>query len=574
MKSILKNEKALAEDRSTDDQATSSEEKRKPELQFMQVLELIGDLGAKVFHDQHRQTWISLRGRNIRVPSAEFQRLMLRNYVDIYGKPVSKETVQRVGDYLGAGELEVLALDNRLAWRGDKLIIDLCDELWQAIEVTEEEWKLVRPQRSLFKRYGHQRPLPIPQEGGKISDVLRFLPLKNARDKILVMVWLVAAFLSHIPRPGLQLHGVQGSAKTSSADFLSMLIDPSVPCSFSLSKDSTEFIQFMDHHAIINLDNIHRLSQWASDALCRAVTGGGFSKRELYSDDNDITYEFSRTFILNGISVPSNASDLVDRSILIELERIPDSERLQIDKLRQEFEEAKPRIFGAILHALSLTMKVRPYVEQTSLPRMADWTLWGCAAADAVGIGKEQFLEAYYDAISFQHREIVASEPVCIALVAFMSDKPKWEGSPSELFIALSSQVDRQGVSRVDRWPKAANALSRRLKTLSHNLEETGFSLIFKSSGVLRTISIEKVEKCPEISSKPSSRQQSNNNDDLPLTVSSSSPDDIPVPPSNTVSNIVSDNSRKSQDIDDIDDTDGFSGNPQGVDKAQLDLSF
>jgi hypothetical protein len=47
-----------------------------------------------------------------------------------------------------------------------------------------------------------------------------------------------------------------------------------------------------------------------------AVTGGAFSKRQLYSDANDVIFQFCRTFILNGINILSASPDLLDRSII------------------------------------------------------------------------------------------------------------------------------------------------------------------------------------------------------------------------------------------------------------------
>ena len=66
---------------------------------------------------------------------------------------------------------------------------------------------------------------------------------------------------------------------------------------------------------------------WISDQLCRAVTGSGFTKRELYSDDNDIIYNFRRCLGFNGINLAATKADLLDRGIIMALERIPESKR-------------------------------------------------------------------------------------------------------------------------------------------------------------------------------------------------------------------------------------------------------
>jgi hypothetical protein len=55
-----------------------------------------------------------------------------------------------------------------------------------------------------------------------------------------------------------------------------------------------ELVQQLSHSYIAYYDNISQISQWISDVLCRGVTGSGFSKRQLYRDDEDIIYQFRK----------------------------------------------------------------------------------------------------------------------------------------------------------------------------------------------------------------------------------------------------------------------------------------
>jgi hypothetical protein len=108
----------------------------------------------------------------------------------------------------------------------------------------------------------------------------------------------------------------------------------------------------LDHNYLPVFDNLSSLPGWASDMLCRAATGGAYSKRELYSDDEDVCYSFLRPYLLNGISCCATRPDLLDRSILIELTRIPDDRRRLEGDLFQEWDSVRPGIFGAVLDAL------------------------------------------------------------------------------------------------------------------------------------------------------------------------------------------------------------------------------
>ncbi len=115
------------------------------------------------------------------------------------------------------------------------------------------------------------------------------------------------------------LHGEQGSAKSTLQELIKMLVDPSSILTLTFPRDINELVQKLSHNYIAYFDNMSNIPEWISDQLCRAVTGSGFSKRELYSDDDDIIYNFKRCIGLNGINLAATKADLLDRGIIIEL---------------------------------------------------------------------------------------------------------------------------------------------------------------------------------------------------------------------------------------------------------------
>ena len=62
-------------------------------------------------------------------------------------------------------------------------------------------------------------------------------------------------------------------------------------------------VQQLSHNYVAYYDNVSRIRQWISDVLCRGVTGTRFSKRQFYSNDENIIYRFPRYIGLNGINV-------------------------------------------------------------------------------------------------------------------------------------------------------------------------------------------------------------------------------------------------------------------------------
>jgi hypothetical protein len=126
--------------------------------------------------------------------------------------------------------------------------------------------------------------------------------------------------------------------------------------------------------------------------LCRGITGGASSKRELYSDDVDIILSFMRPIIITGINIPTHAPDLLDRLLLIELERISPRRRLDEITFRTRFNEDLPRLFGSLLDAIAGTLKHLSNIFLPRMARMADFTRIACAYAEYAGIGSKKML--------------------------------------------------------------------------------------------------------------------------------------------------------------------------------------
>ena len=61
----------------------------------------------------------------------------------------------------------------------------------------------------------------------------------------------------------------------------------------------------------------------------------------------------------------------------------------------REFEEARPRILGALLDAASAGLSNLPAVTREPLPRMADFAIWASACESALGLEQGEALKAY-----------------------------------------------------------------------------------------------------------------------------------------------------------------------------------
>jgi len=416
------------------------------------------------------------------VKSRYFRRFVQKTFLKNYNKAINNDALNTALSNLEAVlpyDLEEHELNIRVAHKNGAVFYDLCNKDWEVIEVTSKDWGIIKESPVFFKRLPHQKPQVIPDKNGNVKILLEFLNLKDEDMYILSVVWLITSFIHGIPHPILVLHGSQGSAKSFFFKILREIVNPSVIPLLSLSRDKAELIQQVSHHYFIPYDNITSLPDWASDVFCRAVTGEGNTKRRLYSDDEDVIYSYRRCVGLNGINCVAMKPDLLDRSILIELQRIPWKERQEEKKLWKEFNQVKPIILGGIFNTLSKALSIYPNVNLNSLPRMADFAHYGYAVAEALGIGGNKFLQVYYNNIKTQNEQVIEGNPLACCLIEFMKDNSNWEGTASELLGKLNTVAEKLLINTKSKgWTKTPQSLVRKLNTLKINLEEIGIVYI------------------------------------------------------------------------------------------------
>ena len=314
--------------------------------------------------------------------------------------------------------------------------------------------------------------------------------IKDEKHKALVKVWLVTCFLPDFPHVILVPYGEQGSGKTSLSKFIKSVVDPSITDTLGIVGDYRELVQNLSHHWLLDYDNLSSLSREVQNIFCRAVTGAAYSRRKLYTDDDDILTYTRNCLILSGINYPATAPDLLDRCMLIELRSLSKTgTNVKEEILNQKFQEAIPSILGGILDILVAAIQIKKTVSLDRLPRMIDWTEWGYAIAEAIGSGGQSFLDAYRENIGLRNQEIISSNPVASTIVNFMSTRQEWKGTPSELLHELTQLMPED--EKKDRsWPKTPNVLVRRLNELKANLHDAGIEIEKNRSGKERVLDI------------------------------------------------------------------------------------
>ena len=188
---------------------------------------------------------------------------------------------------------------------------------------------------------------------------------------------------------------------------------------FITPRNQEELIQVLEHHYLCMFENLSSFPDWLSDLLSQACTGGGFSKRKLYTDDEDIIYHIQRCIGLNGINLLVSRADLMDRTILL---------------------------------------------------RMADFMRWGVAIAKSLGYKANDFIQAYQANIESQNAEVINSNTLAQAVLTFMQDKESWHGTVKQAFEEPGKQMV---ITKDDNtFPKRPNKLRNHLNRVKANFLE------------------------------------------------------------------------------------------------------
>jgi hypothetical protein len=237
----------------------------------------------------------------------------------------------------------------------------------------------------------------------------------------------------------------------------------------------------LQQHWYLPFDNMSFINEETSDTLCRATTGGGMQQRKLNTNAEDTIFVFQRCIAINGIHNVATRSDLLDRSILVELMRIKDNNRKELSAVIANFEADKAEILGGIFDTLVKAIAIFPTVQLQNLPRMADFARWGYAIGEALGGLGQQFLDEYTGNRRIQNEEAIASDPTATLIVEHMRklDSCTWYGRYSELFKLLKFIAPDFGINTSHKsFPANSIVLSKKLTAIKSNLEAVGISVV------------------------------------------------------------------------------------------------
>jgi len=430
----------------------------------------------------HRETW--------EVSSKEFRYWLTRGYHAETDRGVSLDALRSTVNVLKALGLHDTALDKvhlrtGASKSGKEIYIDLCNETWQAVEVTASGWNVIDEPPIHFRRADGALPLPVPHRGGRVDELRGFLNISDD-DFVLAIAWILAALRGYGPLPVAVCTGEQGSTKSTCAKLMRLLIDPTGGPLQPRPTDERDLFISAHNRYVLAFDNVSYFSQTMSDALCCMATGGGYATRKLYTDSEEVVFDVKRPVILNGIEDSVLRPDLADRCLFLELNPVPDDKRRTEDELEAAFEEAKPRILGRLLDIMAYGIGRLPETKLSTISRMADFETWITACEPAFttpGTFKRVYMANRDSAV----RTLLDGSLVATVLRSYITVAGQWEGTGQALLDTLTC---RCATPSGKSWPGNARALSGHLRRLAPGLRKVGVDVDFGRTSVARLIKI------------------------------------------------------------------------------------
>jgi len=418
--------------------------------------------------DGHRETWP--------VRSSGF-RLWLRRLFHLTTDTTANN--QAVEEALATLESHALfegdkqPVHLRLAeWEG-RLYLDLCDPSWRVVEITSDDWQVLDQSPVHFKRTRGMHALPMPVRGGSLDALRNFLTVDDDGWH-LVAAWLLNTLRPNRPFPVLALHGEQGSGKSTQCRMMRGIIDPNTADLRACPREERDLLLAALNGWIVGFDNVSRIPDWLSDALCRVSTGAGFGTRQLYTDSEEFLINAKRPILLNSIEEVAVRGDLVDRTMTVTVPVMETARRTEED-IWGAYDLERPAILGALLDVVVGALKALPGVHPNRLPRMADFARWITAAEPSLGWAPGSFLRVFTEQQGLAAVTTLEASLLPAPLRALLRAAPdgRFEGRVSDLFAQLRNHVEERVL--LDRaWPRDAIRLSGELRRLAPALRRGG----------------------------------------------------------------------------------------------------
>ena len=164
------------------------------------------------------------------------------------------------------------------------------------------------------------------------------------------------------------------------------------------------------------------------------------------------------------MNLAASKADLLDRGIIIELERIPENKRLKDEDVKAQLDTIKSQLLGFIFDTIVEVIKVQNNggIKLDSRSRMADFEEYAEIISRVIEHKPNKFIESYRRNRQIQTDVVIESSPLAAAIIKLLDEpnykKSGWSGSATELLTELELYAEKFKINaKTKSWPKSSN---------------------------------------------------------------------------------------------------------------------
>lgn len=439
-------------------------------------------------------------------PLLQSGRLLRKTFYDTFKIFLNGKQLQTLIEFL---EIQPLTDDTvyesacRIYNGKDCLAYELNKETEECIVITPKEISISNIPNVYFKHAADFENQVEPSWDVEPKDIFSYIHhhfnLKNEKQEKLLVLYLVTAFFGlQISHSLLILTGEKGSSKSTTMRKLEKLIDPkrSDLCGIPKGTDGLELR--LANTYFVCLDNLSSINRNISDTIARAVTGGSVTKRALYHNTKEVVLNIKSMIAINGVSVVARESDLLDRSLILELNRISAKKIKSEQELWEEFEQDRPQILGCIFLILSEALYDDKPITVKEKIRLADFHIACIKVGRVLGMTDEEVSELLWENQRKINRHSIDEDMVACCVIELMKNKKSYINSMTGLLGDLNGIATQNSIIG-SVLPKTPNHLSNRLSKIRSNLQaEYNITYNIANVGSFKQITIKNCGKVCE----------------------------------------------------------------------------
>jgi len=363
------------------------------------------ELGVEFYQDQFSNNVAVYRKHYYLISNSEFESFIGRKFFEKNGTLWNEGTWSKfikITTYDCMSNTKFFPL--RVHVEGDTIYYDSGKGIWK---FANEEAKVYLAEDNeipvIFRRYKHQMEAPLKETTRTAKEIIEEITSKfNIKDFRPETIPLF--FCSEHPHPINLISGDPGAAKSTFSLFIKTLVDPDQVDKLSIPemKNISDFGMHRQQFYVLLYDNVRNFDKNQSDELCRMVTGGTSITRKLYTDGELYITKGLPRIIINGLRPePSSFNDLLDRTLLFDMNRITNSKPERT--IWRELNGTMAELRYACLRDMSAAMVLAYEQEFPEMPRMSEYcllgeslnVLWGGELGSFVGWFKERMAIAH-----------------------------------------------------------------------------------------------------------------------------------------------------------------------------------